>query len=698
MINLEEARKYLFEERKIILLTNNNPLPIQNNRRLAMLLSVNEELEQLPGKYCLPDHCLLYMTEEELIFFHNNLLPMLRDKISGGVNNVISFLSFKRFPDNIMSSREVESWIKKHLDYNKIYKIYNRNKILHPWYGRRYLNHLGSIHVRQLQNSLNGTAINVVGLRNYCLSLFDTIGNYDLEMLSHAAHLCGLDLPNRIPSTLNRAVLREDFDIEYTGIVDAMATILSWIGKTIIRGSLGGYVIYPLHIDVKHTVVSREKRKRAAELIESMVDKFGLDKCVRDAWKYRRLWQQMNRKYFHLGDYRTKYPKAFQFIDAIHNGKPSDWNKKYKFALEQTGIQNFEEFVDDLVANNPNEFLTKFNSLAQFGLRNQFDIETYLIDKLYDLKNFDPMKLIRLINFLVRMYLYKIPPKYYDDFGNTMGVKDRCTKEFPVDLVQETIFILQNLLNIHISDCGKGSRNPYQGFKVFIDPSLFNIPILYGMTSSDKICPRGVRVEIPREAYAVRLFVLGKSSTMVTWDETCGGTETFKMCDNDMRLSVRYVDLSKGFAKPIYKSLISDITKKNLREDSEIVIGCKFLNKNEFEDDKEKLDTAVENADHVLRFSILKESKELLSHIIDVEKREIVLAGVDSYDFPNYVKGSDKTLRSWFFPPHSISVGTVLRDRYRSLGGEIVGKESDSDIKVNFQNINDTYEDILLAL
>ena len=688
-----EVRKELLESRNWVYVSSEVPVSFDDDKHVTLLLTLCDELQKLG--YRLSDYCLTHMTDDDLVFFHKELLPYLYKK-----SNFIFNPLYPGFPQQVMEADKEKLW----KDQHKLYKTLNYGEFQaeHPWFSVQQLE--GPKRLVELEET---SYSKLFELFTDLLKApgFPTEKDINLLTLMLVA-FPDFEIPENIPNkTLWAIVLQTREDIKAKDINDILRLMALWADKRV-----EGKRLIQLH----HTktvyergvmMPKRSVRLHMTERISDVLKKKGLENCVLDANKYYPLWVMFGKKY-HFGDYRKKYPEVTEFIHTLftpeEQKKLTSWNSKLHKIYHTLDASNFSRLID-FIAKRPGEYMRRFDSLIRKAIELKLDPIDSVIDKIMDL-DVNTKLLLEVLNYYDKRKS-GAPRLVYDESGNLMRSLPEL-QPLPEELTMYANVMICTKIYNNIRE-GNRDGNCFEGEKVYLNPNLKNVPVPYNMKGSGNLVVRGTRIPIPKDTKALRLFVkwidkdgredLDLHSTfidehnncrLIGWDSSY--LEEYGVFSGDVRKRkgncAEYIDINLETARQKFKYIVANVHNYERRplNSLEAWIGYEFL-----DGYSKRLSNTYYPGDVDFEESLEVNYKAMAAFMVDFEKMEVVILNTDLTAIPSSSTDKAVEIIKFFQADPTFTVYNIANAWYLARGAEIVDNAEEATKIIDVDSLKD---------
>ena len=674
----------------------------QNNRQMAM--SVVSELMQFG--YLLNEDAINNISsasKEDISQFHNELVSYL--KIMTGSNR--SYTPFwKGFPQEVMSKTELELWLHQILHYIS-YGIYEPNE----WTKER----------KTAFEQPNYTIVSSGGEKNFLniftklvsvnnsltpddMSIVEWFSNSEYKLIFPKAipfkeNLCtlasmGLDVPiNTTTDVLRVAVHMSGGDISLPKVAPKIIRVSAWTTKRVEN---------PKREEFKFKKFKRKERRYLLKLLE----KTNCD--ASEATLKEQRWIRLG-EILHPGEYKTRFPKAFNMFNQIRNEKVDSWYSK----VDKTFYDSFEDGINKL-CERPGELFRRLDCLIRYNCNS----------KLPDRKKtiFDAMKKVskRVSNKVLFEAYEHFGKRHVSSTNRTIMIKGARGRVSLNDLKALDKKLINEVQNTILEALfAKFSELP-QINTVWVDENLKNIPMpknMRSLSSALKPTIRGQRTPIGNQnSKIIRAFVhwfdehgnedLDLTGTFIGDNEIMHiGWNGHKNCESgcysgDVRnrrgACAEYIDINVEKAlQEGYKYVVLDV--KNYRGTTFSSVKDAVAGYMEREFPEANMNFLPSTISDCTRLQ--NESSSTIMSVIDLETREYIHLDIDTDGIPVSSANTQAMLDAIepYCQPPSFSVYDLIMMHVESRNGTLV-KEKDAKTKFNYEDYSESYVDTLALM
>lgn len=674
----------------------------QNNRQMAM--SVVSELMQFG--YLLNEDAIKNISsasKEDISQFHNELVNYLKI-MTGSNRNYTPF--WKGFPQEVMSKTELELWFHQITHY--ISKgTYEPNEwtrerktafeqssytILHSGSEKSFLNIFTKL--VSVNNSLTPDDMSIVEwfAKSDCKLIFPKTIPFKENLCTLAS--MGLDVPVKtVTDVLRIAVHMSGGDISLPRVAPKLIRASAWTTQRVENPHRG---------DFKFKKFKRKERRYLLELLE----KTNCD--ASEATLKEQRWVRLG-EILHPGEYKTRFPNAFNMFNQIRNEKIDSWYSKVEKAYQNS----FQEGIDKL-SERPGELFRRLDYLIRYNCKPQLPKRKDII--------FDAMKKVasKVSNKVLFEAYEHFGQRNVDNNNRTIMIKGSRSITKLKDLKALDKNLIKEVQNTILKAlCLKFSQLDSLG-KVWIDEELKNIPMpknMRSLSSALKPTVRGQRTPIGNQnSKVIRAFVhwfdergnqdLDLTGTFIGNDTIMHiGWNGHKNCESgcysgDVRnrrgACAEYIDINVEKAlQEGYKYVVLDVKNYNGSTFSSVKDAVAGYMEREFPESNENfLPSTISDCTR-----LQNESSSTIMSVIDLETREYIHLDVDTTGIPVSSANTQAMLDAIepYCQPPSFSVYDLIMMHVESRKGTLV-KEKDAKTKFNYEDYSESYVDTLALM
>jgi hypothetical protein len=689
--NLELSKNIIQFRNKFV----NLPQGDYNNNQLAM--TVVSELMQFG--FLLDESAIENISsasEENIVNFHNEIVTFLK-KATGSNRTYTPF--WKGFPQEVMQKTELELWIHQITHY-----MSNGTYEPNEWTRERptafeqpnYTVITAGDEDKFLQIFTDLVSVNQsLTDENVRMILWFVENKVELKFpntIPFKENLCrlagmGLDVPVKtVTDVLRIATFMSGGDVTLPKVPEKMVRESHWTTKKVKN---------PAREKFKFKKFSRKERR----LILNLLEQTNCD--ASEATLKEQRWLRLG-EILHPGEYKSRFPKAFEMFKRIRNEKVDSWysqvNKSFESGLEN-GLKKLSE--------RPGEFFRRLDALIRNN-SNQKDL------------------VLRYMNQVAGRVSNKVLFENYEHFEKRRnpqttrsimipGARSRVKLPDLTPLSEHTVNSIQ--LAILNSLTKKFSELPDMG-KIWIDEELRNIPMPKNMRSSSfalKPTVRGQRTPIGNQnSKVIRAFVhwfdevgnqdidlsgvlLGPGKIQhIGWNGT--KTSNFGCYSGDIRhrkgACAEYVDINVQAALDEgFKYVVLDACNYNGRS-FETVTDC-VVGYMEREFPEANMNFVPSTISNCMRLQ--NESSHTIPSVIDLENREYIHLDIDKNGIPvasSDFQGMLDAIEPYCEPP-AFSVYDLIEIHAKSRNAEIVENSEDAETTYNYGDFSESYVETL---
>ncbi len=673
----------------------NLPNSGQDNRAIAM--SVVSELMQFG--FLLDESAIKVLStasREDIIKFHDETITYLKD-ITGSNRNYRPF--WKGFPDQVMEMSEFELWLHQIVHYmsNGVYDPSDWTKekptafeqpnytIIKGGDENRFLRIFTDL--TSVNNSLTPDDLEVI---KWFVST-----NQELrfpESIPFKENLCtlaamGLDVPVKTTTDVLRiAVSMSGGDISLPKVPAKKVRLNRW-SSTLSKN--------PEREKFKFKKFSRADRRYLLGLLEKT--SCDASEAVLKDQRWIRLGEIL-----HPGEYKSKFPKAFEMFNALRNEDVKSWEAK----VEQAFQGSLEDGLKTL-SQRPGVFLRKLDWLVRTNTGQKRELVLSYFEKVAP-------KVSNKVLFEAYTHFEK---RWKPVTNRTIMVKGARSRTKLPDLIaidQNTIERIQKIT----LDAVKSKFSTLEKLgNVFVDEDLKKIPLptnMRSLNSALKPTVRGQRVPIGNQnAKVIRAFVhwfdehgnrdIDLTATFIGMGKVdhigWNGHHNTKIgCySGDVRhrkgACAEYIDIVVAEAlKAGYKYVIMDARNYNggtLADITDCVFGYM-----EREKPSANLTFKPDTLANTVRLQ--SPSSTTIVAMIDIETQEYIFLDIDQDGIPVASANFDAIMDAVkpYCEPPKVSVYDLLLMHVDARGGELAAPQ-DAQVKFNYYDFSESYVETL---
>lgn len=277
--------------------------------------------------------------------------------------------------------------------------------------------------------------------------------------------------------------------------------------------------------------LTRSERRQIASLIQDVFARklHNKEQFIENMFSYREQWVHVAHA-LHIGEYRDKYPLAFEvFSDLRENKEPQTFNSKVKALMNAGDIQSASE----LLYQRPGVFARSLNELIRKAQPNDVDYVIALFAKAVD-------KVSTTVLIQAHSYFKNDTEQDVRVFMPKGGLGKVFTKEQPVQplgaVAERMTRLIEDALVKRFSTLAPLG-------KVYIDPALEKQNVPFAQRSASKALrsvSRGSRFEMDSTKDIVRLFLWWNES----FKDTDGSIKQIGRIDIDLSCVMMNEDFS----------------------------------------------------------------------------------------------------------------------------------------------------------
>lgn len=674
-------------------------LPNENGENRLLVMSVVSELMQFG--FLLDENAITNLSkssESEIIKFHNEVIDFLKE-ITGSKKSYKPF--WKNFPTDVMGKSESELWFHQIIHY-----LSNGN--YEP--SELVTDRPTAFEKSSYTVITEGDESQFLNIFTRLVSVNQSLTGEDLSTVSWFIN-SGTELifPPTIPFKENlTTVLSEvsyqnrkiNFELPRLTVTDVLRVCIGMSGGDVSLPKVPRKLVKlnrwsnhlsnnPARDSFKFKKFKRSERKFILTLLEST-------NCdVTEAVLKDQRWIRLG-EIIHPGEYRNQFPKSFKMFNTLRNEKVISWYGK----VNKEFNSSFESGLNTL-SNRPGEFLRRIDSLVRNN-ENKIDL------------------ILNTLNDVCEKVSNKVLYETYTHFQKRMSVvhnrKIMIKGSRTTTMLPELPALDKNIVSKIQNTLIKGLKSKFSTLdkleNVFIDEKLKFLPIPSNMRSlnpSLKPVVRGTRTPIGNvNTKVLRTFVhwfdergnqdidltctligLGKKS-IIGWNGE--HNSVYGSYSGDVRHRkgpcAEYIDIniSKSL-KSGFKYGIIDIRNYNggsLEDITDCVGG--FMEREYPQYNEIFVPSTLNNT-----VRLNSPSSNTVVGIIDLETLEYVHLDIDTLSLP--VSSCDDVvgLVEEFTKPPKFSVYDLLKLHVESRNGKIVSDDSESNLKLNFEDFSNDY-------
>lgn len=668
----------------------------ENN--LVMAMSVVSELMQFG--YVLDQSAIEVLTKaskEDIVSFHNEVIPYLK-KMTGSNRNYRPF--WKGFPQEVMEKSECELWLHQIVHY-----ISGGEYEPNEWTKERptafeqpsYTTITAGDEDRFLQIFTDLVSVNQsLSPDDMEIVAWFVISGSELRfpnVIPFKENLCtlasfGLDVPVKtVTDVLRIAVGLSGGDVSLPKVPSKRIKANAWSSKTIEN---------PARENFKFKKFSRKDRRYLLGLLE----KTNCD--ATEAVLKDQRWVRLG-EILHPGEYKNRFPKAFNMFNKIRNEKVQSWYGKVEEAFKKS-------FEDGLVklSERPGEFMRRIDWILRTEGKEKSDV----IFK--TLLNVAP----RVSNKVLFELLQHLERRRNFTQNRTIMVKGARSRVTLPDLDPIDNKVVSKVQGVIMESLTKKFSELETLKSVWVDDALENIPLPSNMRSvSSSLAPvvRGQRTPIGNQnAKVIRAFVhwfderghedldlsatfvgMGKKDVM-SWNGS--HNRPWGCHSGDIRhrqgACAEYIDIDiQGALKEGFKYVIIDVRNYNGRS-LESVKDCVagYMEREYPESDEIFVPSTLAGT-----MRLHSDATTTIISVVDLETQEYIHLDIDQSGIP--VASADfnglmEAIKPYCEKP-SFSVLDLLMLHIEARGGKLVDNKEDAETVFEYGDFSTSYVETL---
>lgn len=716
MAEMKLNKEIIAFRRGCVLVENNELVDPRTTEEKSkrILISLLQELRAY--KYFLSPEAMCKITVSEMEDLHMNLLPYIHELYHSGEKFK---LLYPGFPEQVLSKDQSELW----LDQNRVYSGDLEGFLKdNPWTLKGEKKLIDKEPTRQLKVM---TLDEFMDIPRQIMSSGNSLTAETREELEWFLETyTSLTIPERVPFKETMCIVakyRPEYEIREVNDVLRYGLFL-----------MGADPSLP-HVPKKIRVCSwsnrkgnnpewrnlstlpRTKRREICQRIEKIIERKGVEDCVRDAKLFYGHWILLSER-VHPKEYVVNYPECADFFVKL---KSKNLSKEYRTFNSQ--VQSMYDSGKDIVeiakfiSTHPGEFIRKFDSLLRKAL--EVHKESDVMDIFINTPGMKNKTLLEVLSYYDKRDQPEDTPRLVNIPGkgiyNLEGLKP-INPGF-LETIKDNI-IRKIFLNIDSRITEKDLIDKV----VYIDPEIKKIPIPKGMRTQNVSVPKGMRYKITGNI--VRFFVhwiqkdrdedldlhavlyrsdneicnIGWNSSMV-YDNCAVHSGDVLNCPGDC---AEYVDVDLDKCKENgFRYVVMDVCNYKGRGMDTLPVWLGYCVREKLQGN----DQHWHPGEVELTTPVTSKTDSIAAMMVDIENREMILLDCETSGLP--VNSRDgyslqKAIVKFFSKPEKYNSFDIIKQHYTSRGADVIEKlPEDPDIeiteKILFEDMSVNYVKIL---